>query len=385
MAIKLFDSPGYKVFPDAESLNELYSGLKSKGFDFTATSNLNKEEREEQEGGASIHRPLTYADFDTNFVDAYPIGSVYMNATDPRNPQYLLGFGTWERLPAGYNLLNVASSTLDTINLHRKITKARVTQVNGVGVVELTMKPLLTELVRSNLRVLDFNPNNFRYDEFFKGMKIKISGLNHLTGGTGPLPNGIYTISSIASTEFSQISSGDVNYDIEEATNDQNMIRFDFDTDFEGSFGVLGPSDGQEDNAYYSFLNDAIHAPNETHAMGNSDSFGNSDLFDVDLDIQHFPPHTHNPPQRSGANIQTIKGFSGSTGKYHKYDDGGTYDDADYDWYVAAFGNLKIPSSTSNANTRYGGTTISSSGTKTTIQHENRQPFVAVHMWKRTA
>ena len=69
MPVKLFDSPGYKVFPDAESVNEVYSNLKRQGFDFTATSDINKENREEQEGGASIHRPLTYEEFDSNFTD----------------------------------------------------------------------------------------------------------------------------------------------------------------------------------------------------------------------------------------------------------------------------------------------------------------------------
>lgn len=385
MPVKLFDSPGYKVFPDAESIDAMYSNLKKQGYDFTATSALNKEAREEQEGGASIHRPLTYAEFDTNFTDAYPIGSVYMNATDSRNPELLLGFGTWERLPAGYNLLNVASSTLDVINLHRKIIKARVVKVYGQGVVELTLKPLLTEAVRSNLRVLDFNANNYRYDEFFVGMKIKVAGITHLTGGTGPLPNGVHTVSSIDNTTFAQISDSAIGYDIGEKTHDQNVIRFLFDTDFEGNYGVLGPSDGQEDNAYYTILNDNLHAADTTHNLATSDSFGNADLFDVDLDIQHFPPHQHFPPQEGGKNIRTIRRFSGSTGKYHKYDDGGAYDDADYDWYIPSYGNLKIPSSTSHAGTRYGGTTISSAGTKRTIQHENRQPFVSVHMWKRTA
>ena len=384
MPVKLFDSPGYKVFPDAESVNEVYSNLKRQGFDFTATSDINKENREEQEGGASIHRPLTYEEFDRNFTGVYPIGSVYMNATDPRNPQSILGFGTWERLPAGYNLLNVASSTLDSTNLHRKILAARCVQVNGGAIVELTLKPLLTEEVRSNLRVQNFDPTGFRYDELFNGMKIKVHGLN---GGSGPLPNGIHTITSTANTTFEQISRGAIGYDIEEKTHDQNVVRFVFNTTHDGPYGVLGQSTRQEDNAYYTILNDNIYPADATHHIDSSDSFGNSDLFDGDLDIQHFPPHEHNPPKRNGKNIVTIRQFSGSTGKYHKYDDGGTYDDADYDWYVrgSTYGNLKIPSSTSHYGTRYSGTSISESGTKRIITHENRQPFKAVHMWKRTA
>ncbi len=37
-------------------------------------------------GGGSIHRPLSYQEFDTNFREIYPVGSVYMNATDGTNP-----------------------------------------------------------------------------------------------------------------------------------------------------------------------------------------------------------------------------------------------------------------------------------------------------------
>lgn len=35
----------------------------------------------------------------------YPVGSVYVNITDSRNPADILGFGTWEALPAGYGLV----------------------------------------------------------------------------------------------------------------------------------------------------------------------------------------------------------------------------------------------------------------------------------------
>lgn len=35
----------------------------------------------------------------------YPVGSVYVSITDSRNPSAILGFGTWEALPAGYGLV----------------------------------------------------------------------------------------------------------------------------------------------------------------------------------------------------------------------------------------------------------------------------------------
>jgi hypothetical protein len=52
------------------------------------------------------------AEINSNFEqvkkDIYPIGSIYINATDSTNPGTLLGFGTWTafgsgRVPVGYN------------------------------------------------------------------------------------------------------------------------------------------------------------------------------------------------------------------------------------------------------------------------------------------
>lgn len=35
----------------------------------------------------------------------FPVGSIYTSLTDSRNPSEILGFGTWEPLPAGYTLI----------------------------------------------------------------------------------------------------------------------------------------------------------------------------------------------------------------------------------------------------------------------------------------
>lgn len=61
----------------------------------------------QQKGGGSKHRPLQYSELDNNFRDIYPIGSVYMNATNGENPATLLGFGNWERITAGLSLLGI--------------------------------------------------------------------------------------------------------------------------------------------------------------------------------------------------------------------------------------------------------------------------------------
>jgi hypothetical protein len=43
----------------------------------------------------------------------YPVGSVYVSITDSRDPADILGFGTWEALPAGYTLIAQGSGTDD--------------------------------------------------------------------------------------------------------------------------------------------------------------------------------------------------------------------------------------------------------------------------------
>lgn len=43
----------------------------------------------------------------------YPVGSVYVSITDSRNPADILGFGTWEALPAGYGLVAQGTTTAE--------------------------------------------------------------------------------------------------------------------------------------------------------------------------------------------------------------------------------------------------------------------------------
>lgn len=41
----------------------------------------------------------------------FPVGSIYISMTDSRNPAEILGFGTWEALPAGYGLIAQGTAT----------------------------------------------------------------------------------------------------------------------------------------------------------------------------------------------------------------------------------------------------------------------------------
>ena len=45
--------------------------------------------------------------------DLYPVGSVFVSMTDSRNPSAILGFGTWESLPAGYGLVAQGTATAE--------------------------------------------------------------------------------------------------------------------------------------------------------------------------------------------------------------------------------------------------------------------------------
>ena len=50
----------------------------------------------------------------TQILEAvYPVGSVYVSITDSRNPAAILGFGTWEALPAGYGLVAQGTATAE--------------------------------------------------------------------------------------------------------------------------------------------------------------------------------------------------------------------------------------------------------------------------------
>lgn len=43
----------------------------------------------------------------------YPVGSIYISITDSRNPADILGFGTWDALPAGYGLVAQGTTTAE--------------------------------------------------------------------------------------------------------------------------------------------------------------------------------------------------------------------------------------------------------------------------------
>ncbi|WP_294000206.1 hypothetical protein [uncultured Megasphaera sp.] len=49
----------------------------------------------------------------TALQKVFPVGSIYTSVTDSRNPNAILGFGTWEALPAGYGLVAQGTATAE--------------------------------------------------------------------------------------------------------------------------------------------------------------------------------------------------------------------------------------------------------------------------------
>ena len=58
--------------------------------------------------------PITPNNLNTKPIEkAYPVGSIYMNASDDTNPATLLGVGTWERFGQGRVLVSQDSTDAD--------------------------------------------------------------------------------------------------------------------------------------------------------------------------------------------------------------------------------------------------------------------------------
>jgi len=78
----------------------------------------------------------------TNYLEnVYPIGSIYMNATDSTNPNTLFGFGTWTKFGEGRVLISQKSSDSDFVTAEQTggqkthtLTKDEIDHHHGWGV-----------------------------------------------------------------------------------------------------------------------------------------------------------------------------------------------------------------------------------------------------------
>lgn len=143
-------------------------------------------------------KPLTYTEFDQNFTDLYPIGTVVCTTQHSTAGawQTALGFGTWEEFSENSVIVGVDAEGSTTGNStgpyrqpgvtftgtaqdNRSITSARATSATQI---ELSLNSL----------------SNRANEEFSVGQKITTSGL---TGGSNP--NGTFTISDVNSNNTS--------------------------------------------------------------------------------------------------------------------------------------------------------------------------------------
>ena len=103
-----------KTFANGEQLTagKLNQMLDAAVFSSSAVDNT----KTTLSGGAITIAPdaITSTEVAQSFLDTiYPIGSVYINATNSTNPSTLLGFGTWVAFGAGRVPVGIDSSDED--------------------------------------------------------------------------------------------------------------------------------------------------------------------------------------------------------------------------------------------------------------------------------
>jgi len=111
------------------TLNELATALgNDSNFSATITAELGKKLDESEASDTYVTKTSHSIDiaalktFITDTVNTgitttlqkvFPVGSIYTSVTDSRNPNAILGFGTWEALPAGYGLVAQGTATAE--------------------------------------------------------------------------------------------------------------------------------------------------------------------------------------------------------------------------------------------------------------------------------
>lgn len=380
--VRLLDTPGYFVITNVdEIIPDEYKNLKSIGFDFTLNSPAGtqpgsiKLEAERIIGGASEHRPLTYKELDNNFQEIYPIGSVYMNADDERNPRILIGFGEWERISSGNTLLGADNGLGSEVDPSNKILGASKT--GNIITLKLQAKATAEENVanRRQPNSTQSEWRNKRRFNYYPGMDINVQGLRKPDGTEGP--SGKFTILSVDSDlGLNNSFAPEGTTELDKTSTDQNLIKIEYNEDasFNGDYDVEGGSDILSDNAYVTY-HDKSSLSNDTNSAGRAGVGITGGTKSVNVDIQEFPPHSHDfASLRQSNQSEAATGYMHSTKEWYEFDDKDNW---------VQDGTKKVPSGTSTINQIGYRSDISNEGSGTTQAHENRQPYIAVHMWKR--
>lgn len=130
----------------------------------TASGNINTTSGELQINGTDI------------FDKIYPVGSIYINATNSTNPATLLGFGTWVAFGAGKVPVGIDSSDTDFDVAE---------ETGGVKDVTLTINQIPSHTHNIDYSQSGAGGGNVSVD-FFAGIASNASGaLTHITESTG--------------------------------------------------------------------------------------------------------------------------------------------------------------------------------------------------------
>jgi hypothetical protein len=121
--------------------------------------------------------PLSHTEMDNNWQSVYPVGSIYINATDSKNPNIIIGFGTWESFGEGRILIGHNGS----------VTSNR--DYNDSPFVLSTIKSVTKA---NNSLSIKFKANH----QFSVGQMITLSGVNDYTKNSGPTEDRTYSVNN---------------------------------------------------------------------------------------------------------------------------------------------------------------------------------------------
>ena len=119
---------------------------------------------------------LTHQELDDNFNSMWPIGSIYINATTPTNPKFLMGFGEWEsfglrQILVGHNDSPAGFDQNDSPNQIRKLF--------GYGDKDTVLSKQIKDITAGNgeLSISFYSAHNFS-----KGQRVTVSGIANASG-----------------------------------------------------------------------------------------------------------------------------------------------------------------------------------------------------------
>ena len=115
---------------------------------------------------------LTHQELDDNFNSMWPIGSIYINATTPTNPKFLMGFGEWEsfglrQILVGHNDSPAGFDQNDSPNQIRRL-------IDTNGSKDTTLSKEIKNITAGNgeLSISFYSAHNFS-----KGQRVTVGGV----------------------------------------------------------------------------------------------------------------------------------------------------------------------------------------------------------------